>query len=89
MFKAEKPPGDHPYGAYFTTLGPDTANLAPRLRIPKAKTEYAFCFSNGSDLLALPGDRGAYVFYSPVNYLVGRERQVACGLRAEVQETIS
>lgn len=34
-FVASQPPGDHPFGAYFTDLPPTTKNLANRLRIPR------------------------------------------------------
>ena len=35
LFRAQQPPGDHPLGAYFTTLPPSTRNLAKKLRIPR------------------------------------------------------
>jgi hypothetical protein len=57
VFKASQPPGKHPVGAYFTTLGPTTANLAKRLRIPTSKLEYVFCFHGAEDLS--PTDRRA------------------------------
>ncbi len=74
-FKASQPPGKHPFGAYFTTLGADTRNLASRLRISRPKVAYFFRFTDVGDLLPLPGDRGEYVFYSATDYLVGPERQ--------------
>jgi hypothetical protein len=73
VFKAAQPAGDHPRGAYFTTLGPDTGNLAKRLRVPKAKIAFVFCFVDGSDLIPLPGGRGAFIFYSRDDYEVERE----------------
>ncbi|SRR6266498_4191966 len=39
-FVANQPPGNHPFGAYFTTLPRGTRNLAQKLRIPKSKTQY-------------------------------------------------
>lgn len=74
-FEARKPPGDHPVGAYFTTLDSKTPNLAVKLRIPREKLEFVFCFSDAGDLLRLPGGRGAYIFYSPEDYVVSEARQ--------------
>lgn len=37
-FKAAKPPGPHPVGAYFTPLSPHTADLCTKLMIPRRKT---------------------------------------------------
>jgi len=82
-FKIHPPPTDHPEAAYFTTLEPNTVNLANRLRIPKEKIEYVFCFEDAEDLLPIEGDRGAYVFYSPSNYIVVQSRQNDHGRRDE------
>ena len=89
VFKAVLPPGGHPRGAYFTTLGPDTTNIAKRLRVPKEKTEFVFCFSNGSDLKPLEGGRGVFIFYSPDDYHVDKDRQVDHGPAQEVRERLS
>jgi len=89
VFKAAQPPGDHPRGAYFTTLRPDAANLAKRLRIPKAKIAFVFYFSNGSDLKPLEGGRGAFIFYSPDDYAVERNRQIDHGPSQEVAKRLS
>ena len=78
-FVASQPPGDHPFGAYFTTLSPDTPKLSKRLRIPRAKVELAFEFVDAGDLSPLPGGRGEYVFYSSVDYAVERSRQQYAG----------
>lgn len=78
-FKAAQPPGDHPFGAFFTTLGPDTRNLAKRLGIPRRKLAYFFCFRDAGDLKRLPGDRGDVVFYSPKDYEVSADRQIDHG----------
>ena len=83
LFKAHKPPGPHPVAAYFTTLPPCTSNLAKRLRIPAAKTEYVFCFVDAGDLTPLPGGRGAYIFFFKGDYTVPRKRQTYCGTRKE------
>jgi hypothetical protein len=78
-FKAHQPPGNHPFGAYFTTLPKDTPNLAVRLRIPKSKLPYAFEFTDAGDLRPLPGGRGQFIFYSPVDYTVVKLRQIYAG----------
>lgn len=74
-FHARQPPGEHPLGAYFTTLDPTTPNLAARLRIPRSKIAFVFSFVDLGDLVALRGGRGKYVFYSPVDYRVHPDRQ--------------
>jgi hypothetical protein len=79
LFHAGQPPGDHPVGAYFTTLGPDTKNLAQRLRIPRSKVKYVFEFSGSDGLEPLPGGRGEYIFYSPTDYEVEPSRQIFAG----------
>ena len=53
LFRAQQPPGIHLPGAYFTTLPPTTRNLAARLRIPRLKCEYVFCFRPSDELLQL------------------------------------
>jgi hypothetical protein len=88
VFKASQPPGNHSKGAYFTTLGTGEKNLAKRLRIPKAKLEYVFCFTNGDDLKPLAGGRGAYIFYSPDDYSVEKERQIDHGPTDKVAERL-
>ncbi len=83
LFRADAPPmvdHDHPIGAYFSTLPPETPNLANRLRVSKDKTEYRFAFVDIGDLRPLRGGRGGnratgHVFYSPVDYLVAQDRQ--------------
>jgi len=69
-FRAQKPPGDHPLGAYFTTLPPNTRNLLKKLRIPRSKSEFVFCFRHSIELIRLDGGRGEYVWYSPDDYEV-------------------
>ena len=82
-FEAHKPPGLHPAAAYFTTLPPDTRNLANRLRIPTSKIEYVFCFADAGDLIPLPGGRGKYILFFGGNYVVPKDRQQDCGPRRE------
>jgi hypothetical protein len=74
-FVAAKPPGKHPFGAYFTTLPRNTKTLAQRLRIPKSKIEYFFEFTDVGDLTPLSGGRGQFIFYSPTDYDVDQGRQ--------------
>src|SRR5262249_47746018 len=78
-FRANQPPGDHPFGAFFTTLPAGTPNLAKRLGIPKRKLEYLFSFDDQGDLKQLPGDRGEWIYYSSQDYFVEQDRQRFCG----------
>lgn len=90
LFKASKPPGDHPAGAYFTNLPPETPNLAKRLFIRGGaeKTAFVFSFSGGDDLRPLAGGRGQFIFYSEEDYLVEKDRQGPHGPTAEVMEKL-
>lgn len=87
VFKASQPPTDHPVGAYFTTLPPKTFKLANRLRIPKRKIAFVFCFTDAGDLIPIDGDRGQFVFYSPQDYPVEKDRQTAAGPRENLEKT--
>lgn len=81
-FVAAQPPApQHPRGAYFTTLGRSTPLLAQRLRIPRTKTEYVFEFEDVGDLEAIEGGRGAFIFFSRVDYSVDEPRQEYSGPR--------
>jgi hypothetical protein len=86
VFKVAQPPGKHPPGAYFTSLGPGTRNLALRLRIPKDKLRFVFCFTEAGDLHALRGERGNVIFFSRVDYVVECARQVFMGSRESAME---
>lgn len=88
VFEASQPSGDHPFGAYFTTLGPGTRNLAKRLRIAKRKLEFVFCFTDQSDLRPLRGARGEFIFHSRADYAVTKDRQVCHGPRDAVAERL-
>lgn len=90
LFKALKPPGDHPKGAYFTTLAPGTKNLAKRLFVRGSadKVTFVFSFSGEDGLKPLDGGRGAFIFYSETDYPVERGRQGSHGPTAEVQEQL-
>lgn len=80
-FRAETPPRDsgHERGAYFTNLPRDAPQLAKKLRIPRAKTEYFFEFKDAGDLSPLNGGRGDFIFFSSSDYLVEKARQLASG----------
>jgi hypothetical protein len=71
-FRALKPPGPHPIGAYFTQLLPNTRGLCRKLLIPRAKIEFVFEFGSGDDLISIEGGRRQHVAYSPVDYIVTR-----------------
>lgn len=83
VFQASQPPGDHPVGAYFTPLTPDHSHLTSRLRIPRSKTAYVFCFRDAGDMKPLRGGRGKFIVYSSKDYVVPADRQVYHGLRAD------
>jgi hypothetical protein len=71
-FRASKPPGPHPFGAYFTPLPPNSPRLCSKLLIPRLKVECVFEFTGGEDLLQVEGGRGQHVQYSPADYVVPR-----------------
>jgi hypothetical protein len=60
---------------------PETQNLAQRLRVPVSKIEYFFAFDDADDLIPLRGGRGHYIFYSPKDYTVVKNRQRSAGER--------
>lgn len=62
-------------GCYFTTLTPDTRNLAQRIRVSREKTQFLFSFDDAGDLQPIAGGRGAYIFWSRNDYLVAEDRQ--------------
>ena len=74
-FKAAKPPGPHPVGAYFTPLPPHFPDLCAKLRIPRRKVEWVFEFEGSDGLKQIDGGikRGRHVFYSPTDYVVTRD----------------
>jgi hypothetical protein len=85
-FSAVQPPAaEHPVAAYFTTLSPDTKNLAMRLRIPKRNLQYVFVFLEAGDLCSLRGDRGEWTCYSLDDYVVDAERLVYCGMAEDLR----
>ena len=74
-FKAAQPPGGRPFGAYFTTLLPDAHRFSARTRIPKAKQAFVFGFDGDDGLEPVDGGKGAYIFRSPIDYVVAKARQ--------------
>ncbi len=83
VFRASRSPGNHPHGAYFTDWGDHTPLLAKKLRIPRRKTAFFFCFLDWGDLIPLKGGRGLHIFYSKADYHIGEDRQVRHGQRKE------
>ena len=72
LFRAAKPLGPHPAGAYFTPLPPTTPRLCTKLLIPRRKVEYVFEFSGDDGLRPIEGDRGLHAVFSPTDYHVTR-----------------
>ncbi len=90
LFKASKPPGVHPKGAYFTTLPPGTTNLSKLLFVRgcKEKTKFFFSFSGGEELSPMRGGRGNHILYSEDDYPVAKERQGPHGETDKVEEVL-
>jgi hypothetical protein len=91
LFKASKPPGAHPRGAYFTNLPPGTKNLGKKLFVRGCadKIAFVFCFCGGDDRKPLEGGRGAFIFYSVDDYAVEKERHGPHGSTEEVREELA
>jgi hypothetical protein len=75
---------DRPFGAYFTDVAPTVESprtLHKRLRIPKVKQEYVFCFHEVDGLIQHRDGRGRdqHIYYSPKDDDVVAERQVFAG----------
>lgn len=78
-FKIHQPPprdSNHPIGAYFSTLPPWSKRLCQQLKIPKEKTEFVFAFQGGVGLSPLQGGKGDRIYYSEVDYVVEKPRQL-------------
>lgn len=81
-FKAKQPrrrDSDHPRAAYFTSLGPETTNLAVKISVPTRKLRYVFIFEDSGDLTPLRGDRSRRILYSEHDYIVIEDRQIGHG----------
>jgi hypothetical protein len=74
-FRASQPPGDNGFGAYFTTLPPDAHRFSARTRIPKGKQTYLFAFVGREGLKPKDGGKGAYIYWTPEDYVVKQDRQ--------------
>ena len=72
-FKASQPPGDNKFGAYFTTLTPDSYRFSARVKIPKDKQRFVFAFSGQPGLQPKEGGKGAYILWTTNDYLVTEE----------------
>jgi hypothetical protein len=79
-FRARKPRGGRPVGAYFTTIHPTAVNFFKITRVPVHKQRYMFSFVDVGDLTPRRGPLGRYVFFSPRDYLVAGYRQLYEGL---------
>jgi hypothetical protein len=78
-FKANTPPprdSNHPFGVYFTPLGPGTRRLSPRISVPTRKLQFVFAFWDAGDLTPLRGQRRDRIFYTTADYVVEKSRQV-------------
>jgi hypothetical protein len=78
-FKAHSPPprdSNHPFGVYFTPLGPGTRRLSPRISVPIKKLQFVVAFRDADDLTPLRGQRRGRIFYSTADYVVEKGRQV-------------
>jgi len=74
-FKASQPPGDRPYGVYFTTLRIDAPKFSKKTRIPVAKQEYVFAFVGTDGLGERDDGKRPYILISPTDYVVIVHRQ--------------
>ena len=75
LFRAAKPPGDRPVGAYFTRLLPDDSKLAAGTRLPKRKRQYVLAFDGSEGLRPVPGGKGRYNLWTDQDYEVTPDRQ--------------
>ena len=91
-FKVSKPKDpERPEGAYFTDLEPSALNLRvlyKKIRVPREKQEYVFWFDGNEGLTQLNDGTGRdkRIFYSPVDYLVERDRQRYGDVTAPLKE---
>jgi hypothetical protein len=91
-FEAKKPKDPaRPFGAYFTDIPPTAENLRTlhkKIRVPKVKQEFCFWFLETTGLKQHNGGRGRdkRIYYSPTDYEVAEDRQVAEGPVGEIRE---
>jgi len=91
-FKVSQPKDrDRPVGAYFTDFEPSEVNLRllyKKIRVPCTKQEFIFIFTGSEGLTQLFDGTGRdkHIFYSAVDYLVSRERQVYGDLTSKANE---
>ncbi|HEX4792853.1 MAG TPA: hypothetical protein VH370_03620 [Humisphaera sp.] len=79
LFKASQPPGNRPFGVYFTTLRVDAPKFHKKTRIPVDKQEYVFAFTGTEGLEQRDEGRRPFVLLSPTDYLVAKHRQTYNG----------
>lgn len=90
-FKAYQPKDPRrPRGAYFTDIEPTEANLRTlfkRIRVPRAKQEYVFWFVGTERLRRLNDGRGRdrWIYFSPMDYDVSKDRQRRAGATSELR----
>ena len=75
IFEASQPPGDRPFGVYFTTLRVDAPKFSKKTRIPVRKQKYVFAFVGKERLEERDDGKRPYILISPVDYLVVEHRQ--------------
>jgi hypothetical protein len=75
VFKADKPKGGRPFGAYFTRLLPDDNKFAAGTRVPVDKRDYVFAFEGEDGLEPVKGGKGDYNLLTDSDYEVPPDRQ--------------
>jgi hypothetical protein len=74
-FRATQPPGDRPFGVYFTTLRVDAPLFSKKTRIPVEKQEYVFAFVGTDGLDERDEGKRSFILISPTDYVVLGTRQ--------------
>lgn len=74
-FKASQPPGDRPYGVYFTTLRIDAPLFYKKTRIPVEKQEYVFVFVGKDGLEERDDGKRPYILICATDLTVLEHRQ--------------
>jgi hypothetical protein len=92
QFKVSQPKDpDRPVGAYFTDLEPSAVNLRvlfKKIRVPREKQKYVFWFDGEGELTQLNKGTGRdkHIFFSPVEYIVVKNRQNYSGQTEDIAE---